>query len=442
MDRCGLTLARVALVVSVVVVALTIGPEGLGIPAGREYYNTLRWWWPWNTELKPIDVSPVGSDGRIGATARLWLPESLIPGQRMVKRSTGVDDTLSWWWPHRKNPKEQPVPWYTYNSSDAAYLVPGSLSWLLDSKAMYAKADSGLLDIGVAKAVSEFVAASYCRPENIENWNCSRCTDGFVLERAIFDPLWDLQGFVGWSDDLDGIIVSFRGTDSHSYYNWVENMKTWRTDLSLSYEAMPPQALVHGGFFYSYNSSYLAGNVTEAVLNIISHRREHPRGSGGGSGAGWDQGMLRETRDENLGSMPTVFVSGHSLGGALATLCALEMKLQLKIPDVHLITFGSPRVGNSVFASWYSKTIPQHLRFTHNRDMIPSLPPVYMGFSHVAQEIWIVDVVPSRTLVGVCDGSGEDPKCHRGACRFGFCSSLTDHLMYLSEMYTPRPVGC
>jgi len=78
--------------------------------------------------------------------------------------------------------------------------------------------------------------------------------------------------------------------------------------------------------------------------------------------------------------------------------------------------------------------------------MIPSLPPMYMGFAHVPQEVWLVDVVPSRTLVGVCDGSGEDPRCHRGACSvFGVgavCVSLVDHLGYLSRMYAPRPAGC
>ena len=32
-------------------------------------------------------------------------------------------------------------------------------------------------------------------------------------------------------------------------------MRTWRTDLALNYPGAPPRALVHGGFFTSYNSS-------------------------------------------------------------------------------------------------------------------------------------------------------------------------------------------
>jgi len=46
-----------------------------------------------------------------------------------------------------------------------------------------------------------------------------------------------------------------------------------------------------------------------------------------------------------------------SLGGALATLCALDLKLNQGAHDVRLYTYGSPRVGNSVFAEWFESQI-------------------------------------------------------------------------------------
>lgn len=46
-----------------------------------------------------------------------------------------------------------------------------------------------------------------------------------------------------------------------------------------------------------------------------------------------------------------------SLGGALATLCALDLKLNFGARDVRLYTYGSPRVGNSVFAEWFESQI-------------------------------------------------------------------------------------
>lgn len=44
--------------------------------------------------------------------------------------------------------------------------------------------------------------------------------------------------------------------------------------------------------------------------------------------------------------------------------------------------------------------------------------------------------------MGLCDESGEDPLCHNSMCYLGLCSSIGDHLLYLSEMYAPRPMGC
>lgn len=409
-------------------------------PASRVVSDFIAWimgWWGscfWRPALERIEVIPLYPDGSRASTAELWLPKKQMAKEYLQREQV---DMIGLGWPHRK----RQIPWYTYNSSDAAHLVPGSLSWMLDAQEMKVRAEGGMLDIDVARSVSKLVAATYCNAETLQNWNCTRCKNDFQLEKAIFDPLWDLQGFVGWSDTLNGIVIAFRGTDSHSYYNWVENMRTWRTDLSLAYEGMPKHALVHGGFFYSYNNSFLAGNVSKAVSSIVRRQELHPRGRGGGSGGGWDA-MRKGLGGADIGPAPTIFVSGHSLGGALATVCAMELKMTLKLPDVRLITFGSPRVGNQVFATWYGEYIAPHWRFTHNRDMVPSVPPGYMGFSHIAQEIWVVDIVPGKTLVGICDGSGEDPKCHNSVCHLGLCSSLADHLLYLSEMYTPRPNGC
>ena len=430
----------------------------------RSLARVQQWWQP-SEELHRILVSPFLSDGSRGAPAELWLPPSQILKERGLKReidspeeymnSTSDPESSEshqdkGWWPKKK------VPWYSYNSSDATPLVPTWLAWMADAKEMVFRADNGSLDIDVARQLSRYVAATYCNASRLPDWTCTRCEEGFTPRRVIFDPLWDLQGFVGWSDTLNAVVIAFRGTDSHSYYNWVENMRTWRTDLTLSYDGIPPHALVHGGFFYSYNSSYLAANITAAVKEIVLERTAHSRGSdGGGQGGFWttnpnaDNDGQQFTADDSedagsttVSSAPTVFVSGHSLGGALATLCALDLKINLKLPDVRVVSFGSPRVGNYVFAKWFEQEIGPHWRFTHNRDIVPSVPPGYMGFYHVSQEVWVVDVLNGRTLVGVCDSSGEDPKCHNSVCHLGLCSSISDHLLYLSEMYSPKPGGC
>lgn len=45
----------------------------------------------------------------------------------------------------------------------------------------------------------------------------------------------------------------------------------------------------------------------------------------------------------------TVFLTGHSLGGALATLCAVDVRVRMRGAKVVMYNFGSPKVG-SVFA--------------------------------------------------------------------------------------------
>ena len=41
----------------------------------------------------------------------------------------------------------------------------------------------------------------------------------------------------------------------------------------------------------------------------------------------------------------------------MATLCALDLRLNLGAPDVRVYSFGSPRVGNQVFAEWFEEVV-------------------------------------------------------------------------------------
>ena len=34
----------------------------------------------------------------------------------------------------------------------------------------------------------------------------------------------------------------------------------------------------------------------------------------------------------------------------------------------------------------------ESIRVTHNRDLVPNWPPVWVGFHHVATEVWVIDV--------------------------------------------------
>jgi hypothetical protein len=106
---------------------------------------------------------------------------------------------------------------------------------------------------------------------------------------------------------------------------------------------------------------------------------------------------------------------------------------------VRVFTFGSPRIGNQVFAELFRSWVTESWRFTHARDIVPSVPVQLMGFHHVSREVWLLDVAdPSgggevTQRVVVCDDSGEDPSCHNSQCYLGLCTSLADHMEYLGH---------
>jgi hypothetical protein len=77
-----------------------------------------------------------------------------------------------------------------------------------------------------------------------------------------------------------------------------------------------------------------------------------------------------------------VYLTGHSLGGALATLCAYECVQVFGFANVSLYNFGTPRVGDRVFAAAYDERVPLSFRVVYDRDMISSIPKMVHRTSH------------------------------------------------------------
>ena len=87
-------------------------------------------------------------------------------------------------------------------------------------------------------------------------------------------------------------------------------------------------------------------------------------------------------------------ITGHSLGAALAILCAVHIYIEFGIqPTVYL--FASPRVGNIEFANWYDQHIPNTYMFYLAGDIAPNFPSVNMGcYKHVAYPHYILNYDP------------------------------------------------
>jgi len=149
---------------------------------------------------------------------------------------------------------------------------------------------------------------------------------GLVDAMAVPFDFGELHGFVATLDSY--VVLGFRGTDS---------IATWLADGRIVQVARPPYpGMVHRGF----------ADALDAI---------------------WSQ--LKTRLPQALGKRP-LYVTGHSLGGALASLAAYRLAAE-GIPVRATYTFGSPRVGNLDFYAGYNVV---NYRFVHNNDLVPHVP--------------------------------------------------------------------
>ena len=83
----------------------------------------------------------------------------------------------------------------------------------------------------------------------------------------------------------------------------------------------------------------------------------------------------------------TLWFTGHSLGGAMATICAGRCMLsQIKSNPSGLFTYGSPRVGTKRYINYFDIS---HERWVNNNDIVTRVPPAWLGFRHHGLEMYL-----------------------------------------------------
>ncbi|CAH2072422.1 unnamed protein product [Thlaspi arvense] len=284
------------------------------------------------------------------------------------------------------------------------------LLFLSHGRVLNMKRDDGrpVYNHTLALTLVEYTSAVYMSDlTELFTWTCERCnglTKGFQVIEIIVDIQHCLQGYVGVAKDLNAIVIAFRGTQEHSIQNWVSDL-FWK-QLDLNYPDMP-DAMVHHGFYSAYHNT----TVRPAVLGAVRRAKEY------------------------YGANINIMVTGHSMGGAMAAFCGLDLVVNEGEENVQVMTFGQPRVGNAAFASYYSLLVPNTFRITHDRDIVPHLPPYFYLFPqktyhHFPTEVWVRDLSVLKLVhfgvEKVCDKTGEDPTC----CRSVMGSSISDHLWY------------
>ncbi|KDO26112.1 hypothetical protein SPRG_08473 [Saprolegnia parasitica CBS 223.65] len=144
------------------------------------------------------------------------------------------------------------------------------------------------------------------------------------------------------------IVFAFRGTASKT------NVKT---DLEIALDPHPwpgddgaKPGYVHRGFVHAYNS--IRDRVHATLRSLCSEYRL--------------QGLAPEHHVQ-------VYTTGHSLGGALATIAALDLRTHFHA-RVIMYNYGSPRVGCHRFAQSFNRAVPLAFRVVNEGDIICGLP--------------------------------------------------------------------
>lgn len=143
----------------------------------------------------------------------------------------------------------------------------------------------------------------------------------------------DAQVYV-WKID-DTIYVTFRGTSS---------IKDVIKDLNIKRTRICGKIKVHKGFYTQFKSVQI--KLTKLLMKMTT-------------------------------DVKRIVFSGHSLGGALAQIAAAYYGDVFEELFIACYTFGSPRVGNSHFVEWFTKSVDDHVRIAHDRDPIPMIPSMF-----------------------------------------------------------------
>lgn len=139
----------------------------------------------------------------------------------------------------------------------------------------------------------------------------------------------------------DVAVVVFRGTDDPG--DWLANLDR--------FIAKTPDGPAHRGFYSAYIP--LSPQVDELV----------------------------QASEAKL-----VWVTGHSLGGALAVLCGYELAQDAAIEVAGLMTFGQPMVARSPLTNRIEELLPsRYVHFANNQDIVTRVPP---SFDHCGSLVY------------------------------------------------------
>ncbi|KAH7165728.1 lipase [Dactylonectria macrodidyma] len=244
-----------------------------------------------------------------------------------------------------------------------------------------------------AKAGAKISCGGYC--PTVES-------DGAVIVASFGGSATGIAGYVSTDATRKEIVISIRG--SSNIRNWITNLDFGQDSCS----SLTSGCGVHSGFQNAWDEIAAAAKAA-----VVKARTANPS--------------------------YTVVSTGHSLGGAVATLAAAYLR-KAGIP-MDLYTFGSPRVGDGDFANFVTSQAGAEYRVTHEADPVPRLPPIIFGYRHTSPEYWLTGGSSDTTTysvssIKVCEGNA-NIGCNAGTLGL----DIVAHLNYLQDISGCSAVG-
>ena len=194
----------------------------------------------------------------------------------------------------------------------------------------------------------------------------------YRIKGFVFDKGTDSRVLVVDGDDR--IVIAFKGTNS------VRNLRTDLKAFHMQAQRVLPTVLDEGDFecretgvmkvlgSKEFEGAKLHKGFARAYMSI-------------------SKGMLKMVKELYESEARPIYLTGHSLGGALASIAGFDLflKMGLNGNQVFVSSFGSPRLGNSMFRKMYNEVIPHSWRIVIGPDVVTKLPKV--GYQHVGKKV-------------------------------------------------------
>jgi len=198
-----------------------------------------------------------------------------------------------------------------------------------------------------ARLLGSAAGIAYSSPEVCQQWARNHGFSDFA-----FLSVADTQAFVARNPEI--LLVAFRGTEPNQAADWLTDAKCRHLPWD------HPKGRVHEGFYQSLKSVWPASGAAGSLPKLLA-----------------DRGNRK------------VWITGHSLGGALAEVCAAQAFFVAKVPVEGVYTFGQPRVGDSEFATEVNQKLGSRIfHVINDRDIVPRVPLFGMRFRHYGRRVF------------------------------------------------------